>query len=160
MKELISLRQARGKLRRSLAMFYVHDLVNDILDIGLMYASKLLVSMFHCIYTLLLSLCSFLRALGLRAATDFMLSLDHYYISCMKEIEQRTRPIINAAEKAAKESADIKYAAKAVLKSRAPIAYYSTINAKMQLTMKERGMLAAHVSAFLLFVLRAITFMA
>lgn len=160
MKQSVSLRQARGKLRRSLAVFYAHDLANDMLDVGLMYASRLLVSAFHCIHAILLFFCSLLRAPGLRAATDFMTGFDHYYISCMKEIEQRTRHIINAAEKAAQESADIKYAAKAVLKNQAPISYYSTISAKIQSAMKERGMLAAHVSAFLLFILRAITFTA
>lgn len=160
MKQPVLLRQAKRKLCRDLAVFYVHDFINDVLDIGLMYISKFLVLLFHFISGFLPLLRPFFQALGLRAVVDFLSGLDHYYISCMKEIEQRTRPIIKAAERAAQESANIKYAAKAVLKSQAPISYYSIISAKIQLTMKERGMLAAHVSAFLLFILRAITFMA
>ena len=164
MMQSLSRSQAKNRLRRNLVAFYLYDFFNDSFDMVSMCIAYALTFTFHPISLLLLGLDMLFTVLNWRAGIELAEALTRYYSWCMDEIEQRANSIAISVSRITKETANVKRVAKAALNTDNPAVFspsnHEAIIQKIRLTMKERGMLAAHVSAFLLFILRAITFMA
>ena len=164
MMQSLSRSQARNRLRRSLVAFYLYDFFNDSFDMVSMCIAYALTFTFHIIALLLLGVDMLFTMLNWRAGIELTAALTRYYSWCMDEIEQRANSIATSVGKIAQETANVKRVAKAALDVDSPAVFspfnYETIIQKIQLTRESRKAVGTEISAFLLFILQVVIFMA
>lgn len=160
-----SLLQLKGRLRRKLVMFRIYNFLSEARDVLLGWIALVLTFIFHAVFSLEVvvfqGLCNLL---DWHTGFELVEALIRYHDFCMDEISKRATSISELAASLEIEANGIKRAAKALLSDSGPVPFSASscdiIIQKIRLTRKGKKALGADVSAFFMFILRFVTFMA